>query len=75
LNLSKNLQNLFQFLPKSYLKLVAKNQKIGEHILCKFSTNFWGAGKWFKKETKYCQKVLPKVSSNFFESFGNSKFH
>jgi len=58
-----------------------KNENIGVHSICNFSTNiFWGQGNSGRRrnaeeEGEMLTKVSPEVSAKFFESFVSSKFH
>jgi len=61
----ESLQNFAKKFKKFQQKLkfqnIDKSENIGEHSICHFSTNFWGAGKLLKEEAKYCQKFWQNV--------------
>jgi len=50
----KNFAAFFKISANNVILNFDKNENIGEHSICNFSTNFIGSGKWLRKEAKYC---------------------
>jgi len=61
LNLSEILTKYSKFWQNLLFQPFDKNENIGEHSICNFSTNFYGGGRKIAKEG---DEILPKVSPN-----------